>query len=52
MVCGHARLTWCTSSVATLKVQVLEVDLEILVLSFFVPILWDDMSFHCRKTKR
>lgn len=44
---GTLRLTWCTSSVATLKVQVLEVDLEILLLSFLMPILWDDnMSFH------
>lgn len=33
------RLTWCTSSAATLKLQVLDVDLEILLLSFFAPIL-------------
>lgn len=39
----YARLTWYTSSVATLKVQVLDVDLEILLLSFLMPILWDDM---------
>lgn len=43
------RLTWCTSSAATLKLQVLDVDLEILLLSFLAPILWDDsMSFHRR----
>lgn len=37
---GVLWLTWGTSSAATLKVQVLEVDLEILLLSFLAPILW------------